>query len=288
VDVTVKEAPDISAPASARFVTGSAGAIGFSSDGYPQASLSYSGTLPAGLTFTDNGNGSATISGTAPASAVGSYPITVKASNGVAPDASHQVTITVVPPVAVTTTSLPNAGYRTAYSANLTATGGQPAYQWSMVSGTLPAGLTLNPTGLITGSTTATPGTYTFTVKVTDSAQPAQSDTRQLSITVVKGATTLVVDPVVIQTSGLNVKVGVVSATLTGGFPPQGIAGQTIVFKSGTTVLCTGVTDASGRVARCPVDTLKTLRMIANGTVTATYAGNATWNPASGSAGLVG
>jgi hypothetical protein len=211
-----------------------------------------------------------------------------KASNGIAPDASHQVTIQVVPPVAITTTSLPNAPYRTAYSVNLTAAGGQPAYQWSLVSGNLPQGLTLSSFGQITGSPTAAPGTYSFTVKVTDSAEPAQSDTRQLSITVVKGATTLVVDPVLIQTSGLNIKVGVVSATLTGGFPAVGIAGQTIVFTSGTTTVCTGVTDASGRVARCPVDTLKTLKMIANGTVKGTYAGNATWNPSTGSAGLVG
>jgi hypothetical protein len=288
VSVTVDEAPEITGPTTARFVAGSANAIGFSSDGYPQATLTITGTLPSGLTFTDNGNGSATIAGTAPVSAIGSFLITVRASNGIAPDATRQVTVEVVPTLAVGTTSLPNAGYKTAYSASLTAVGGQPAYQWSVASGSLPAGLTFGSTGVITGSTTAAPGTYTFTVRVQDSADPAQQDTRQLSITVVKGATTLVVDPVVIQASGLNIKLGIVSATLTGGFPPQGVAGQTIVFKSGATTVCTGVTDADGRVARCEVNLLNTLVILTNGTVTATYAGNATWSPSSGSAGLIG
>jgi hypothetical protein len=288
VSVTVNEAPELVGPTEARFVTGFANTIGFSSDGYPQATITVSGSVPAWLTFTDNGNGSATLSGTAPANALGSYPITITAGNGQSPDAALHVTVVVVPPVAISTSSLPHAAYRTAYSAQVVASGGQPAYSFQVVSGALPSGLTMSAQGVITGSATANPGTYTFTVKVTDSAQPAQNATRQLSITVVKGDTTLVVDPVLIQTSGLNIKVGVLSATLTGGFPALGVPGQTITFRSGTTTLCTGATDASGRVARCPVDTLKTLQMIAKGTVTATYAGNTTWNPSSGSAGLVG
>jgi hypothetical protein len=219
---------------------------------------------------------------------VGSYPLTITASNGQSPDAVLHVTVVVVPPVSISTASLPHAAFHTAYSAQIMATGGQPAYSFQVISGALPQGLTLSSFGQITGSTTSNPGTYNFTVKVTDSAQPAQTATRALSITVVKGDTTLVVDPVLIQTSGLNIKVGVVSATLTGGFPALGVPGQTIVFKSGTTTLCTGVTDASGRVARCPVDTLKTLQMIAKGSVTGTYAGSTTWNPSSGSAGLIG
>jgi hypothetical protein len=288
VSVTVNEAPELVGPTEARFVTGFANTIGFSSDGYPQATLTVSGSVPAWLTFTDNGNGSASLSGTAPSSAVGSYPLTITASNGQSPDAVLHVTVVVVPPVSISTASLPHAAFHTAYSAQIMATGGQPAYSFQVISGALPQGLTLSSFGQITGSTTSNPGTYNFTVKVTDSAQPAQTATRALSITVVKGDTTLVVDPVLIQTSGLNIKVGVVSATLTGGFPALGVPGQTIVFKSGTTTLCTGVTDASGRVARCPVDTLKTLQMIAKGSVTGTYAGSTTWNPSSGSAGLIG
>ena len=54
------------------------------------------GTLPAGLTFVDNPDGSATLEGDVTA-APGSYPIVVQASNGVGPVVTQVVPITVVP-----------------------------------------------------------------------------------------------------------------------------------------------------------------------------------------------
>ncbi len=54
-------------------------------------------------------------------------------------------------------------------------------YTWSITSGSLPVGLTLTSTGTITGTPT-TSGTQTFTVKVTDSSNPALSATRSLTI----------------------------------------------------------------------------------------------------------
>ncbi|HET6168233.1 MAG TPA: putative Ig domain-containing protein [Marmoricola sp.] len=288
VSVTVNEAPELIGPSEARFVTGSANAIGFSSDGYPEASIAVTGAVPAWLDVQDNGNGSVTLSGTAPANAVGTYAITITASNGQSPDAVVHLTLEVVPPLSISTTTLPNAAYRTAYSAQVTAAGGQPAYSFQVVSGSLPAGLTMSSFGLITGATTASPGTYAFTVKATDSANPAQTDTKVLSIKVEKGATNLVVDPVVIQKSGLNIKFGIVSATLTGGFPPAGVSGQVINFYTGTTKVCTGTTDANGRVARCEVSLLNTLKIVSNGRVSATYPGNTFWLPSNGSAGLIG
>ena len=58
----------------------------------PAPALTESGALPAGLTFTDNGNGTATIAGTPAAGSGGSYPITITATNaagGGDPDASR-------------------------------------------------------------------------------------------------------------------------------------------------------------------------------------------------------
>jgi large repetitive protein len=58
-------------------------------------------------------------------------------------------------------------------SGPLTVTGGSTPYTWTMASGTLPGGLTLNPsTGALAGTPNVT-GTFTFAVKVTDSANPA-------------------------------------------------------------------------------------------------------------------
>lgn len=62
------------------------------------------GTLPPGITLTNNGNNTATFSGTP--TAAGSYPFSLTASNGVAPDATQSDRITVfTPPTATPTTS---------------------------------------------------------------------------------------------------------------------------------------------------------------------------------------
>jgi Putative Ig domain/Matrixin/Ig-like domain from next to BRCA1 gene/FG-GAP-like repeat len=86
--------------------------------------------------------------------------------------------------LSVTTTSLPNGVVGTAYVAALLATGGTLPYSWSITSGALPAGLSLNAsTGAITGTpTTAT--TANFTVQVHDSANPQATATKPLSIAV--------------------------------------------------------------------------------------------------------
>jgi hypothetical protein len=83
--------------------------------------------------------------------------------------------------VTITTTGLPNGSQVQAYSATLAATGGTPPYTWTILSGSLPPGLTLSSSGVISGTPTGA-GTYSFTVKVTDSA--SGSATANLSIVV--------------------------------------------------------------------------------------------------------
>jgi len=51
------------------------------SSGYVTPALTESGILPAGLTFTDNGNSTATLAGTPAIGSGGAYPITVTAMN---------------------------------------------------------------------------------------------------------------------------------------------------------------------------------------------------------------
>ena len=73
-----------------------------------------------------------------------------------------------------------------AYNLCIPASGGVAPYAWSIISGTLPAGLALDPaTGCITGiPAVCSAGTYPVTVQVTDSCTSPgpQTDTRQLSI----------------------------------------------------------------------------------------------------------
>jgi hypothetical protein len=130
----------------------------------PYAWAITSGTLPPGLTMTSAG----VLSGI-PTTA-GSYPITVQASDQFNQTASANLSITVIQgTLIITTQSLPNGTQGVVYNATLGAAGGTPPYTWSIVSGTLPAGLNLNTSsGLIFGTPT-TPGTSSFGVKVTDS-----------------------------------------------------------------------------------------------------------------------
>ncbi len=69
--------------------------------------------------------------------------------------------------VAITTSAVPGGWVGTAYSTSLAASGGNGSYTWSLSSGSLPAGLTLNSSGAITG-TPAAAGETAFTVTVTD------------------------------------------------------------------------------------------------------------------------
>jgi beta-glucosidase len=55
--------------------------------------LTVLGHLPDGLTFTDNRDGTGTISGT-PITA-GTFPVTIRARNGVSPSTTQVLTITV-------------------------------------------------------------------------------------------------------------------------------------------------------------------------------------------------
>ncbi|MHA7199128.1 putative Ig domain-containing protein, partial [Arthrobacter alkaliphilus] len=71
-------------------------------------------------------------------------------------------------PLTITTTSLPAATAGTAYRATLSDAGGTGPYTWTITTGTLPPGLTLEPTnGTITGIPTQA-GTSNLTITVTD------------------------------------------------------------------------------------------------------------------------
>ncbi|MDR6840703.1 outer membrane autotransporter protein [Pseudoxanthomonas sacheonensis] len=70
----------------------------------------------------------------------------------------------------------------TPFSQQLTATGGTAPYIWALASGsTLPAGLTFNASGLLSGTPTAR-GNHTFTVQATDNASLTASKAYTLTV----------------------------------------------------------------------------------------------------------
>jgi Putative Ig domain/Subtilase family len=98
---------------------------------------------------------------------------------------SSSATVQAVTPLAITTTALPAGKVSSAYAATLAASGGVTPYSWSISSGTLPAGLTLNAsTGLISGTPTSAASASALTVTVTDGERPPYSKSANLSLTV--------------------------------------------------------------------------------------------------------
>ncbi|HXG68308.1 MAG TPA: putative Ig domain-containing protein, partial [Blastocatellia bacterium] len=81
----------------------------------------------------------------------------------------------------ITSTDLPRGKVGEAYSRQLTAVNGKPPYSWSVASGTLPLGISLNAAGLISGTPTRD-GTFPFSVRVTDSLGSTARASLALSI----------------------------------------------------------------------------------------------------------
>src|ERR1700678_1772902 len=142
---------------------------------------SYAATgLPAGLSV-NTGTGS--ISGTP--TVVGSSTATLSATNGTG-TGKATLTVTVnLPALVLLTTALPNGRIGSAYSATLSASGGTTPYTWTLISGTLPAGLSLNASsGAISGTPTQAETNAPLTFQVSDSSSPIRTQTASLTLTV--------------------------------------------------------------------------------------------------------
>ncbi len=145
--------------------------------------------LPAGLSLTPTG----LITGTPTATGSFSVNLTATDSCPIAPQsASRWFSITIVAPPCPTLTmvsaaGLPNGTSGQLYSQQLVASGGKAPVNWSLsptAGGALPPGLTLTPSGLITGTPAAT-GTWNVNINTTDSCTPPQIVGRTFSITIV-------------------------------------------------------------------------------------------------------
>jgi len=121
-------------------------------------------------------------------SASGTFNFTVTVTDSLGQSASKDVSITINPPLAISTTTLSSGVVGAAYSQAVQITGGTNPTTMAITSGALPPGLTFDSgTGLISGTPTAS-NTYPFTVRVVDVA--SATDTQTLSIVIAPAATT--------------------------------------------------------------------------------------------------
>jgi hypothetical protein len=93
--ITVQTAPAITSANNTTFMVGTAGSFTITTTGAPTPSLTETGALPSGVTFKDNGNGTAMLGGTPASGSGGTYSLTITASNGVGTPANQTFTLTV-------------------------------------------------------------------------------------------------------------------------------------------------------------------------------------------------
>jgi hypothetical protein len=225
-----------------------------------------SGELPEGLSLNV---ATGVVSGT-PVRA-GSSPFTVEVRDASQRTATTGYTLVIRQGLAIQTVgTLPGGTVNTAYTMTLLATGGNAPYQWRVVSGALPGGLSLNgATGVVSGTPTVV-GRSVATVEVTD----AQGRVATGEVVIVVGPPALRVTSANALPEGTAGRAYEFTAAATGGAPEyewslQGApAGLTIdagtgaiggtVMEPGTYEFAIRVTDASGVSAEQAV----TLRMV--------------------------
>jgi len=137
-----------------------------------------SGSLPNGLMLTGFNGG--VITGTP--TVTGMFNFTVKVTDMANLTSTEKTFSILIGGLTITTVSLPDGSTGTAYSATLEAAGGQLPYTWSIVTGSLPPGLSLTGTTGVVSGIPASAGTFYFTVKVIDATGAAV--TRELSMAV--------------------------------------------------------------------------------------------------------
>jgi hypothetical protein len=158
------------------------------------------GSLPPGLTLAKSGqvSGTPTAAGgwsfwvnlsdenppsaswCVPSAAQREFTITINGPGGGSPAPGPGPAPAPTPALSITTSGLPVATVGSTYSTILSASGGSGTKTWTVAAGSLPAGLSLSSTGVVSGTPSA-PGTASFTANV---SAGGASSRRQFSLEV--------------------------------------------------------------------------------------------------------
>jgi len=181
-----------------------------------------------------------------------------------------------VPAMVANTTSLPDGTVGAAYSQTLTQQNGLAPFTWSVASGSLPAGLSLDAsTGVISGTPTQA-GVNSFTVQVADSEAVPATASASLSITVAAASPTITMG-----SATLNISAPGATATTT--LSVSGFAASAYSFS------CSGLPAKSqcvfGTVSGSPSYGTTTLQVVTDGGLSSKLDSHS--RHSAGSAGLI-
>ena len=137
------------------------------SGGAPPYTYSVTGTLPNGMSFNP---ATGALTGTPTTAGIFNFTISVTDASGCPGSRPYTIVVSAVacPAITLSPPTLPGVVVGIPYNQTVSASGGTPPYTYTVSSGALPAGLSLNSaTGAITGTPTAV-GTSSFTISATD------------------------------------------------------------------------------------------------------------------------
>ena len=187
IEVEKPVPPSIGSANATTFMVGTPGTFTVSTTATPTAAIAESRALPGGVTFTDNGHGTATLAGNPNPGTGGTYTFTITAKNGFAPDATQTFTLTVNE--APTVTSGTSAAFTVGTSGTFTVRTAHdfPVATTLIETGALPGGVGFTDNGNGTATLSGYPnvgtgGTYTFSIKASNGVSPDATQTFTLTV----------------------------------------------------------------------------------------------------------
>ncbi|HKP03564.1 MAG TPA: putative Ig domain-containing protein, partial [Chthoniobacterales bacterium] len=225
-------APAFTSANATTFTVGTNGNFSVTANGAPPPTFTKTGTLPTGVTLDSNG----LLHGTPAAGTGGTYPITITATNAIAPDAMQSFTLTVNQPPAVTSANNTTFTVGTAGTFTVTTTG-FPTGATMVISetGALPSGVTFTNNNDGTATLAGTPGagtggTYPITITANNGVAP--NGTQSFTLTVNQA-------PAITSAANTTFTVGTAGtfSVTTTGFPTNAsmVIGETGALPSGVT-----------------------------------------------------
>jgi hypothetical protein len=189
LEVANPRPPEITSGPATTFTVGVEGTFTVTTSSVlPQVTVGESGALPSGVTFTDNGDGTATLAGTPAAHTGGDYSITIRASNGVEPDAEEPFVLQVNQPPVIDSADHVTFEEGRDNSFDILVFRGNPTATTISRTGPLPVGVDFQDNHDGTATLSGNPalgegGTWSFTITASNGVQPDSVQLFTLTVT---------------------------------------------------------------------------------------------------------